>query len=429
MKNILKAITILLTIHSLAFSSDAFPVPKNYDNWISFWIKIFTEYSSNQIIIFDERCPEAIIAVLEINNDSNKKLINPTKKIASSDKENDSLSFLKNLIDENVKISYIQSLPQLNESLKKCGVKKTFSLNNAPLRFQKGNKDIIKYGIMRYGLYKDKIISILKEYDLPPEISYLPLLESNYWNYSYSKAGALGIWQFMPGTAKKYLLINKYKDERLDWIKSTHAAAKYLKSAHQEFGKWDIAITSYNHGMQGMRLATKQLNTTDLEIIFKEYKSKYFKFASKNFYLSFLAIKTIMESLDKYFPSINTLPPLNIKPYTITSPIKINTLISKLKIDKINFQIMNPSFTEFAYIHNITLQKDTIIYIHDTASHNQLTTLLSYKPFNPNKDINNILNSNEAYKDKIIALNSTSEKSFKKLKRKYLIIPIDYKIK
>lgn len=215
MKKILLIILILTEFVLASASENIFPIPKDYKNWINFWVDVFTKYSSNQIIIFDERCPEAIIAVIEFKKDSYPKT-SIYKDFKKTNKDNNLLSSISNLINEDLSLSFIQSHSNLKAIYKKCGIIKNNSIKNAPLRFQNGNKDILKFGIIRWGLYKNIIESILKENELPIELSYIPLLESSYWNFSYSKTGALGLWQFMPYTGKKYLQINKYKDERLD---------------------------------------------------------------------------------------------------------------------------------------------------------------------------------------------------------------------
>lgn len=182
-----------------------------------------------------------------------------------------------------------------------CGINDDIAWHDIRLKLQRGNRDKLRFAIIRYGLYQNKIKNILKEKKLPEDISLLPLIESNYWIFARSKAGALGVWQFMPGTGKKYMKINKYIDERLDPVKSTYAAAQYLSQAYSVLGSWDVTVTSYNYGNLGMIRAVNTLQTNDLSIILKRYKSRNFQYASRNFYLEFLAIRHIMGNLDKYF--------------------------------------------------------------------------------------------------------------------------------
>lgn len=110
-------------------------------------------------------------------------------------------------------------------------------------------------------LFVPKIKKILKENDIPSAFLYLLMAESNFILTAKSNKKAIGLWQFMPRTAKRFgLKTNEYIDERMDIIKSTQAAVKYLKYLHKMFGKWYIAAIAYNCGegriIEGITRAT-----------------------------------------------------------------------------------------------------------------------------------------------------------------------------
>ncbi|MCB1044618.1 MAG: transglycosylase SLT domain-containing protein [Acidobacteria bacterium] len=109
-----------------------------------------------------------------------------------------------------------------------------------------------------------EIRQILESYHLPPDLSYMVLVESSFKPGSKSGAGAVGIWQFMPPTARSYgLTVNKEVDERYDIPKSTHAAAKYLRDLILEFGSGHsvmLALAAYNTGPTRVRKAVRKVD-------------------------------------------------------------------------------------------------------------------------------------------------------------------------
>ena len=117
------------------------------------------------------------------------------------------------------------------------------------LRLYLRDRRSLRIALKRANLYAPYIKPILKEYGLPEELALLPLVESGFNPFAVSPSGAAGIWQLMPQTARRFgLRVDKNVDERFDLIKSTHAAARYLKELHERFGSWELVLAAYNCG-------------------------------------------------------------------------------------------------------------------------------------------------------------------------------------
>lgn len=137
--------------------------------------------------------------------------------------------------------------------------------------------------------YIDLVTDIFREKGVPIEIAYLPLIESEFSPLLVGPGDAAGLWQFVRGTAQKYgLRIDKYVDERKDPVKSTYAAANYLRDLYSMFGAWDIALAAYNAG-EGR-----------IKRIFNRCKSECLPVVIKRYLASFMAACTVAQDPERY---------------------------------------------------------------------------------------------------------------------------------
>jgi membrane-bound lytic murein transglycosylase D len=160
------------------------------------------------------------------------------------------------------------------------------------LRCQRGVD--IKPALQRSASYLPLIHQQLKVRRMPLELAYLPVLESGFDIRASSKAGAKGLWQLMPHTARNLgLRVGPWMDQRFDPEHSTKAALTYLKSLHDKFGTWPLAITAYNYGENGLARAVMKFGP-DFNAIREKHQTKIFGFAARNYYASFIALRNVI---------------------------------------------------------------------------------------------------------------------------------------
>jgi membrane-bound lytic murein transglycosylase D len=195
--------------------------------------------------------------------------------------------------------------------------------------------------LSRSGRYLDLMKEILKEKDVPEEIVFLPLIESGFNPYAYSPARAVGYWQFIASTAKKYgLKINWWRDERRDPVKSTEAAADYLKELYGMFGSWNLAMAAYNAG-EGNIL--KALNKTKTDDYWSLMDTKYLKRETKDYVPKFIAASLIANSPEDFgFEDLEYHPPLNYDRVTISSPVDLEIIADCAETTEEVIKELNP---------------------------------------------------------------------------------------
>ncbi len=165
-----------------------------------------------------------------------------------------------------------------------------FASESGRVRVQRGLKDELEKAMVVSKQYLPRMEEMFEEEGVPKEITRLPFVESCFVNEACSTAGAIGIWQFMPKTAIKNLRIDSAIDERYDPLKSTRAAARFLKENHQRLKNWNLAVMAYHHGAGLVSKAVKRLKTQDAFRIIRYFKDPQFKFASRNYLFEWLAM-------------------------------------------------------------------------------------------------------------------------------------------
>lgn len=174
---------------------------------------------------------------------------------------------------------------------------------------------------------------------LPPDLVYLALIESGFSTKAYSRAHAVGPWQFIHATGKRYgLSRSTWVDERKDTIKSTYAAIAYLKDLYKIFHDWHLAAAGYNAGENKVSRAIVRYKTRDY---WKLIKHRYLRPETRNYVPKIIAAATIAKNLDKYGFYIPDQEPYTHVTVTTDKPVSIKKLARHLKIDYEHLRVLN----------------------------------------------------------------------------------------
>lgn len=272
-----------------------FPEPDFLKPNVAFWEQIYTAYGVGDFVLHDRERLGVIYAVVRVAGTTDPvraaDLAKPEVQRLRA-RYQDVLSALaagvppEALGPDGRMLWRMWACPCAPEELRRAA---------GSIRVQQGLRQKVDEGIQRAQALLPRILSILQEHDVPVELAALPLVESTYNPRAYSKAGAVGLWQFIRSTGKRYLTIARGRDERRDPFLATKAAARFLRHNYEALGSWPLAIVAYNHGREGMLTARAVVGSSAIEDIVARYAGPRFGFASKNFYAEFLAALKVVQ--------------------------------------------------------------------------------------------------------------------------------------
>jgi membrane-bound lytic murein transglycosylase D len=315
----------------------ALPYPPQLQRDVSFWVKVYTQIDTNSGYLHDQYDLAVIYDTLHFAPDSppwlRQRIVNRARdhyiaalrKIAAGGEP---------LSPEDERIKALWGADATRERLLEA---------THDIRFQLGQSNRFKAGLIRSGAWQQDIANVLKEDGLPPQLAALPLVESSYNPSAYSKVGAAGLWQFMPSTGRRFMRIDRAVDDRMDPFRATEAAAQLLAYNHRILGTWPLALTAYNHGVAGVRRAVETEGTTNIVTIVRDYQTRRFGFASRNFYVSFLAALKIERDPQQYFGSIMPLREERFREVRMPAYVDIRPLERALDINSQKLRELNPA--------------------------------------------------------------------------------------
>ncbi len=308
------AFTSLLAVPSQPGAA-TFPRPPELEHQIRFWRNVFTAYSQDQTLIHDAVNLDRIYTVLDFRpyEDAGYGPIE-TERIRKEVTEGEIARIrylLRRIAEGTPRDALLTDEQRIYDLFRNDPDPYKFLHASDEVRGQRGIRERFQNGFRTSRRYLPEMERIFHDEGLPVELTRLPLIESCFDVSAYSKVGAAGVWQFMPATGRLFMEVSSAVDERRDPIASTRAAARYLVRSYERLGTWPLAITSYNHGPNGMSRAIDDTGTSDIATIVRYYGGPGFGFASRNFYAEFLAALDIEKNSEAYFGRLpkDTLPP------------------------------------------------------------------------------------------------------------------------
>jgi membrane-bound lytic murein transglycosylase D len=334
--------------------SAEFPVPDSIRPAIAFWTKVYTEVDTGHGYLHDSVNLNIIYETLPRDS----KLIEAQRKAIQAD--------LKVLASGRR-----QGLSSSQQRLLQLWGEKTsngrFAEAAENVRWQLGQSDRYRAGLVRSGAYRPYIDQVVREMGLPPELATLPHVESSFHPGAQSSVAATGMWQFMRETAQRFMRVDSVVDDRLDPWTSTVAAMKMLKSNYELLGTWPLALTGYNHGPNGVARAVRDAGTNDIGRIISEYKGPRFGFASRNFYPQFIAALEVERNAERYFGTVRKDPAPEFQTVELKAYMDAAVVAQALGTDLDTLRRYNPALLPVVWNGNKRIPKGFRLKIDSRA--------------------------------------------------------------
>ena len=193
---------------------------------------------------------------------------------------------------------------------------------------------------MRLNHYKPLVEKIFAQFQLPTDLIFLSLVESGFNPKAYSRARAAGPWQFMKMTGRHYgLRVDEYVDERRDPIKSTVAAARYLRDLYDLFGTWPLAMAAYNAGERKIQRALRKAKA---ETFWEIAQTRYIRRETREYVPRFMAAAIIARNPDQYGFETGPEEIHEFEEIIVSRPLHLRAIASATDVPYAELRRLNP---------------------------------------------------------------------------------------
>jgi len=232
------------------------------------------------------------------------------------------------------------TIEELEEHLSHIPLIRTARVERHIRYFQTSKRDHFDQWLTRLNHYKPLVEKIFTQFQLPGDLVFLSLVESGFNPKAYSRARAAGPWQFMKATGKIYgLRVDDYVDERRDPIKSTVAAARYLRDLYDLFGTWPLAMAAYNAGERKIQRALRKAKA---ETFWEIAQTKFIRRETREYVPRFMAAAIIAKNPDQY--GFEEAPPdiHRFEEIVVSRPLALRAIAAATEIPYAELHRLNP---------------------------------------------------------------------------------------
>ena len=331
----------------------AFVTPPELRGVVDFWVNIFGVYDKNQVVFYNADDVSVVYSVLDFSKldgvdanaveatqnqliqNENARLQKVLARLAPMVNQGDDATLILSSTDRPI----LAALRQVADHV----------ATNAPhlqasLAYRSGFAHRMRQALLNSAQYLPAMQEIFHNRGLPEELTVLPFVESAFNARAYSSAGAAGVWQFIEDTGRNYLRIDNFVDERYDPVLATYAAAEHLGREFKFFRSWPLTINAYNAGPGRILQAMRQLGTSDIATIVKNFKGSGYGFDSRNYVPEFLAVLEVYRQRELYFGAMPVTPAHDYEYIKLPASVNLLTLARLAGLNDDDFKNLNAAF-------------------------------------------------------------------------------------
>ena len=353
-------------------SAEDFPLPAELQPDVDFWVSIFTRYTTREGVLHDSRNLGVVYERVDVPANASRRernrIVGQRRKAIAAVLDRLASGKRDNLSAEEARVLSLWPDNVSNETLRAA---------TSQIRFQLGLSDRFREGLERSGRWRSYVQSEMAARGVPIDLVALPHVESSYNPDARSHVGASGIWQFTRSTGRRFMRVDHVVDERNDPYAATSAAAELLAYNYSITGNWPMAITAYNHGLSGVRRAMRKFGDTAYVDILRNYKGRTFGFASRNFYVAFLAAREVDRNADKYFPGVVYQDPVAYTTTKLSAYLPVAKLTSATGVSESRLAAYNPSWQATIWQGSKHIPKGQTVRLPSSAVNASLDDLLA----------------------------------------------------